>query len=209
MHHPLGGVGKVRLRSRAASNQPALPTSCRWVARRGHLKLVRKGAAQPIQISAEKRQGNKMVTKVSGSPAATGLLFADSCRLPPPCVRLGCGLGISPFPAAARASSRSSTGRLLTTRPPSPGLCSQREGALPARSQVAGVEDFLVDPDQLAGELKSLLAGSATVDDAPGGGAGKVKREVFVQGAHQQKVADYLERTYGVPKKFLSVKKSK
>ena len=46
-------------------------------------------------------------------------------------------------------------------------------------TKISGVEDFLIDPDQLATNLKSLLAGSSTVDEAVGGGARRY--DVFVQ----------------------------
>ena len=113
--------------------------SCRqqpiWVVSRGpHLRVARKGLPPPITLSVEKRQGNKVVTKISG------------------------------------------------------------------------LEEYLVDPDRLASELRTLLAGATTLDDAPGS-SGK-KRDVFVQGPHCARVADHLAAMYQVPRKYIDIKNS-
>lgn len=75
-------------------------------------------------------------------------------------------------------------------------------------TKVVGVEDFLIDPEQLAEELKVLVAGSTTIEEPPPGKSGPAKhKEIFAQGAHQDKVAAYLQKHYGVPAKCVEVKK--
>ena len=100
---------------------------------RGQLRVIRKGAAPTVQISSERRQGNKHVTKI------------------------------------------------------------------------VGMEDFLVPADAVAQACQKRFACATTTAELPG--KQKSSHEVIMQGNVVDKVAEYLISMYGVPKKYILVKK--
>lgn len=118
---------KAQLRERFLARNQA-----QTLVARGAARAVRKGPPPPVHISAEKRQGNKRVTRV------------------------------------------------------------------------AGLEAYLLDADALAAELRAKLACSTTVADLPG--KNNPGREVLVQGAVVDKVAEHLVAAHQIPKRVILTK---
>jgi translation initiation factor 2D len=106
---------------------------------------------------------------------------------------------------------------LLPPPPPPPALQTVKKGSLPCIAisserrqgnkrvtRIAGLEAFLVDPEEAAGACQRRFACSSTVAELPGKGAG---HEVVIQGNVIDEVADWVMKTYAVPKKYFQVKK--
>ena len=104
------------------------------VMRRGNEEVVRKKKIEPVTMTTEKRQGNKIVTKLTK------------------------------------------------------------------------LEDFLIDPEAIAGRLKKVLAGAANTEELPGSGKGLA---VVVQGDHTDRISTILMEEYGVPRKFVPASNKK
>jgi len=80
-------------------------------------------------------------------------------------------------------------------------LVKARQGRR-AATCVTGFENFQVDADDLAEELRKSCASSTSVNPLPGKGAGQ---EVMVQGKQSKAVTDLL-LAKGVPKQWIEVK---
>ncbi len=128
----------------------------------GGQESVRKGVLPPVQVTAEKRSGNKV----------TCLL-----RVPPPwhasfqsLVVLGSRQQRHDRHAACHASELC----------PGTADCSQKV------TRIVGVETFLLEPAALAADLQKHFAASATVAELPGSkskGVHEVVLQVFMRTA--------------------------
>lgn len=83
-------------------------------------------------------------------------------------------------------------------------ICADKRQGNKRVTRVSGLETFLVPPEHLSSECQRRFACSSTVQELPGKHQGQ---EVVVQGNLVEKVADFLVSTYGVPKKYVQVKK--
>ncbi len=82
-------------------------------------------------------------------------------------------------------------------------ICSERRQGNKRVTRIAGVDAFLIDPEDVAQACQKRFACSSTVVELPGKGAG---HEVVIQGNVIEEVADWVIKTYGVPKKYFQVK---
>jgi len=70
-------------------------------------------------------------------------------------------------------------------------------------TRVNGLEDFGINPDALAQDLKIACAASSSVQQLPAKGAGK---EVLVQGNVVAEVGEMLVEQFQIPKKYIETK---
>ncbi|GFR52464.1 hypothetical protein Agub_g14966, partial [Astrephomene gubernaculifera] len=89
-------------------------------------------------------------------------------------------------------------------QPPVVQISTEKRQGNKRVTKVVGLEPFLVDLEQVAGECQRKFACSTNVVELPGKGAG---HEVVLQGSFLDPVADFIMQQYGIPKKYFLVKK--
>ncbi|CAD7700468.1 unnamed protein product [Ostreobium quekettii] len=72
-------------------------------------------------------------------------------------------------------------------------------------TRVAGIETFLITPEDVAAECQKKFACSTSIDDLPG--KGPRGKEVTVQGHVVDELAAYLLKEKGVPKRYVEIKR--
>ncbi|KAG2496973.1 hypothetical protein HYH03_004979 [Edaphochlamys debaryana] len=89
-------------------------------------------------------------------------------------------------------------------QPPAVSISTEKRQGNKRVTKIAGLEPFLVDPEQVSAECCRKFACATGVVDLPGKGQGQ---EVVLQGNFLEALPDFLISQYGIPKKYFLVKK--